>query len=258
MTFSIIPEYSDMQSTLALITEYGANLEYNDFWNPSVYSDEAEVEKRIRYYTGIDRDRSGDTMHGAFLGLDLAAADPVIRDRSRRLYEQSLEIGARLGVKGVVFHTGLIGELRLDYYIDHWLEESADFWREKCSRYPDLTIYMENSFEQQPDVFVALMERMKGVDNFRLCLDYGHAVLTQTPIEQWCRALAPYVGHMHLNDNDLKDDLHLVPGCGKIDFNKWKTLMDENGIDTSVLLEISGCENAGKALKFMRGTYDKQ
>ena len=58
MTFSIIPEYSDMQSTLALITEYGANLEYNDFWNPTVYSDEAEVEKRIRYYTGIDRDRS--------------------------------------------------------------------------------------------------------------------------------------------------------------------------------------------------------
>jgi len=195
-------------------------------------------------------------MHGAFLALDVAAQDSVIRNRSIELYEQSLAIADRLGIKGVVFHTGLLGTLRIKYYLEAWLEATVEFWSEKCRQYPHLTVYMENTFEQEPDIFERLMERMMDVPNFRLCLDYGHAILTPTPIEKWVKVFAPYLGHMHLNDNDLKDDLHLIPGQGRIDFDKWKRLMDENAISTSVLLEINGCENAQAALEYMRGKYE--
>lgn len=256
MNYSIIPEYSEMTETLALTNEYNVNLEYNDFCNPSVYEDDAEIGKRIERYLSLKRDRSKDTMHGAFLALDIAAKDSVIRNRTIELYDKSLMIANRLGIKGVVFHTGLIGTLRLKYYTDSWLEAAEKFWKDRCKKYPKLIVFIENSFEQSPDIFEELMERMVDVPNFKICLDYGHAMITATPIEEWVKKLAPYIGHMHLNDNDLINDLHLVPGTGKIDFDKWYRLMKENEIDTSVLLEINGLENAKAALDFVRGKYE--
>ncbi|MDO4488857.1 MAG: sugar phosphate isomerase/epimerase family protein [Eubacteriales bacterium] len=251
MKFSIIPEYSDLKGTLALSEKYDVNLEYNDFWMPGVYDNEAEIVKRIEGYKSLSRNRSGDTLHGAFLGLDIAAIDPVLRKRSRDLIVQSVEIAKELGVKGVIFHSGLIGTLRLDYYLNHWLEEATQFFGDLCRKNPGLIIYMENSFEQEPDIFVRLMEQMKDVPNFKLCLDYARASVTPTPTEVWMKKLSPFIGHMHLNDNDLHDDLHLVPGEGKIDYHKYLKLMEENHIDVSVLLEIRGLSKAEAALQYM-------
>lgn len=251
MKYSIIPDLSEMDRTLQLTTAYDTCWEYNDFAIPAIYENPAETERRLQAYLAIERDRTGDTMHGTFLGIDLAAADIVIRNRSRELYHQSLEIGRRLGVKGVVFHTGLIGSLRLRYYLENWLNQAQAFWTEQCDQFPELTIYMENSFEQEPDVLVELMQRMENVPNFKICLDYGHAILTPTPIEVWCGRLAPYIGHMHLNDNDLRDDLHLVPGQGKIDFVEYRELMERYKIQTTTLIELKGCDNIEQSLKYM-------
>lgn len=255
MIYHIIPDIFSIEQSVELSLKYKANFEYSDFWNPSVYENMEEVDRRINIYKSIARNRSEDTMHGAFLGIDLAASDSVIKERSRKLIIQSLEIASELGVKGVIFHTGLIGSLRLDYYLNNWLNEAVSFWTEQCKRFSNLTVYMENSFEQEPDIFVRLMEQMKNVSNFMLCLDYGHAILASAPIEEWCSKLAPYIGHMHLNDNDLKDDLHLIPGNGSIDFNKWRRLMKENNICTSTLLELNGLDKAKAALEYMRENY---
>jgi len=252
MNYSIIPEFSDLQRTLFLTKKYDVNLEYNDFTSPLVYEDEAEIEKRILGYKSLGRDMSLDTMHGAFLGVDIAASDPVFRNRSRELCLKSMEIGSRLGVKGVVFHTGLIGQLRLSYYLDNWLKEAVLFFTEICKKYPDITVYMENSFEQSPDIFVRLMEKMQEVDNFSLCFDYGHAVLTSTPVDMWMGKLAKYIGHMHLNDNDLVDDLHLIPGTGKIDFEEYFQLVKKYKIDVGVLLEVLGDDKVEASILAIR------
>lgn len=83
MNCSIIPLIDNFSGTVEIIREYGANLEYNDFFSPEVYDNEAEIERLISFYTSIDRDRSGDPLHGAFIGLDISADDSVLRDRSR-------------------------------------------------------------------------------------------------------------------------------------------------------------------------------
>lgn len=256
MNYMIIPEFSDIQRTLLLTTKYDVCFEYNDFTNPDVYENEQEIERRIQKYKSLGRDMSTDTMHGVFLGIDIAASDPVLQNRCKRLCMQSLDIADRMGVMGVVFHTGLIGQLRLEYYLNHWLEESVDFYSELCGKYPQITIFIENSFEQSPDIFVRLMQRMKDVPNFKICLDYGHAVLTQTPISVWVKELARYVGHVHLNDNDLIDDLHLVPGEGKIDFGEYRRLMNEYKIDVSVLLEVSGNDRIERSILAMKDLVD--
>lgn len=254
MNYSIIPNRNKIEGALELSKKYGVNFEYNDFTSPEVYDNASKVDEIIDFYLNIDRDRSNDTMHGAFLGIDIAAVDPLLKDRSKKLCKQSLEIAKHLEIKGVVFHTGLIGTLRVDYYVNNWLDEAVSFFTELCNEYSDQFIYMENSFEQEPDVFVRLMERMKDVPNFRLCLDYGHAILTTTDVGVWVKAFAPHLSHIHLNDNDLKDDLHLAVGKGKIDFSEFKFLMEEYIPEYSgaVLLEMNGYDNVEESVEFLK------
>ena len=54
-----------------------------------------------------------------------------------------------------------------------------------------------------------------------------------------------------MNDNDLKADLHMVPGEGCIDFNEFKELLSEYKVKSSVLLEISGTEKQKRALEYI-------
>ena len=251
MKFSIIPTEKEYPKVAQLIDKYDVALEYNDFFFQEVYSSKEETDRLIEFYTSQGRDMSGDTLHGVFYGVDITAMDKVLRDRSRKLYYYSMETAKRLGVKGVVFHSSLIGNLKLDYYIKAWVSESEEFFRELAAAYPHTDIYLENTFEEDPTALVRLAKNMEDVPNFGLCFDYAHAMLTPTPIEKWCMELAPFVRHMHINDNDLHRDLHLVPGEGCIDYAKFNFLLDKYKIDTSVLIEVQGAEKAKKSLEFL-------
>ena len=247
----IIPEYENIEKSLELAKEYNAVFEYNDFFKAPVFENEEVVEERINFYMNLDRDRSQDTLHGIFLDLCIASQDTTIREYSKKRIAQSMEIGEKLGVKGVIFHTGLIGGLTVDYYINGWVNAAAELFTELAKKYPQMMIYLENSFEFSPDAFLKLMEKVKDVPNVRICLDYGHAALTLTHLEDWVSTLAPYIAHMHVNDHDLKADLHLAPGEGQIDFCYFKELMEKYNINVSTLLEVNGLERQEKALRFM-------
>ena len=247
----IIPEYENIEKTLDLAKKYNAAFEYNDFFRPAIFENEDVLEERINFYKNLDRDKSKDTLHGIFLDLCIASQDTTIREYSKKRIVQSMKIGDRLGVKGVIFHTGLIGGLTVDYYINGWVNAAAQIFTELAKKYPHMMIYLENSFEFSPDAFLKLMEKVKDVPNVRICLDYGHAALTLTHLEDWVRQLAPYIAHMHVNDHDLKADLHLAPGEGQIDFGYFKELMERYNVNVSTLLEVNGIERQAKALEFM-------
>ncbi len=250
----MIPEFLDLAESARLAESYDAAFEYNDFYLPRVYSDPQEVEKRIATYCALPRDRSRDTLHGVFLDTVIVSQDEKLRAYSRERVAQSVEIAARLGVRGVVFHTGLIASLNYGEYLQAWLDGAEEVFRPLCSQYPQLCIYMENTFEQTPEVFEKLMQRMADVPNFALCLDYAHAVLTPTPPEVWVKTLAPHIRHIHLNDNDLKKDLHLIPGEGSIDYAQFFRLLEEYRVDAPILLELKGIERQRQALEYMNGT----
>lgn len=251
MNYSIIPLAGDFSGTEELIRKYSANLEYNDFFSPEVYDNDAEIERLISFYKSISRDRSGDTLHGAFIGLDISSDDCVLRDRSRALFRRSMQIAGRLGVKGVVFHTGLAGGLNQRSFADRWLEKSKGFLRTLAGEFPDINIYIENTFEQEPYLFEELSKELADVKNFGLCLDYAHASLTKIPAAKWLETLAPYIRHIHINDNDLLNDLHLAVGDGKIDFAEFKFLVDKCNIDASVLIEVGSADKARRSVKYL-------
>ena len=114
--YLIIPEFERLGQSAELAQAYDAGFEYNDFCNPDVYSDEAEIRKRCDSYKELKRDRSMDTLHGVFLDIVVTSQEPQIAGYSQMRAEQSLAIAEQLGVRGVVFHTGLIAELQVEYY----------------------------------------------------------------------------------------------------------------------------------------------
>ena len=58
-------------------------------------------------------------------------------------------------------------------------------------------------------------------------------------------------GWLHINDNDLKNDLHLPLGTGQIDWRAFDDLLRENQVEASVLIEVNGYEAQKKSLAYM-------
>ncbi len=248
----LIPDRTDTERISALAGSYGCMFEYNDFFDPQMLDDPAGQEEAIGHYRKYCDHFRQDTIHGAFLDVTVHSSDPLIRDASMLRIRQSMDIAKRMGVRGVVFHTGLIAHFRAKHYLRTWQESNASFFTRMAEEYPEQQIFMENMFDEAPDILAALAERMKPVENFGICLDYAHAVISGSPVREWVGTLAPYIRHMHINDNDLEHDMHWAVGSGSIDWEEYNSLMREYKIDASVLVEVNGYEAQEKSLRYMR------
>lgn len=123
----IIPDFEQREESAKLAGEYNAGFEYNDFFLPKVYEDEAEVKRRIAGYKALARDRRKDTLHGAFLDVVVSSDDTTIAEYSKKRLHQSMEIGRELSVKGVVFHSGLVPGVTSEAYLSNWVKRQEEF-----------------------------------------------------------------------------------------------------------------------------------
>ena len=114
---------------------------------------------------------------------------------------------------------------------------------------------MENEFEFTPDLYVEFAKAMQEVKNFHLCLDIGHANISQTPIETWLEQAAPYIAHMHINDNNGNYDVHDAIGSGSIDWKKVDALIRKFGIKPSVLVKTKEIDKQEKSLAYMKKNH---
>lgn len=248
----IIPELERIEESLRLAEEYNCTFEYNDFCRPEVLEDRERQRELISAYRSVRGDFSKDTLHGAFLDVTVHSEDPGIREVSCLRVRQSMELAGELGVKGVVFHTGRLKDFRAAGYLERWEETNRRLFTRLHDEYPGIEIYMENMFDESPDVLAGLAERMKGRERFGVCLDYAHAALTSCAPEEWFTYLAPYIRHIHINDNDLHNDLHLAVGQGKIDWKRYRRLMKDFGLSASVLVEVRRIGEQRRSLEYMK------
>lgn len=247
----LVPDRTDMDRMCSLAEDYGCAFEYNDFYVAEVMDDPGRQEEIIASYGRCRGSFAQDTMHGAFLDVTIHSSDPLIREASMLRVRQSMEIAERMKLRGVVFHTGRLANFRVASYLDHWREQNAVFFTELAGQYPNQQIYMENMFDEAPDVIAGLAEQMRDVENFGICLDYAHAMLSGRSGQEWIETLAPYIRHIHINDNDLVNDLHLPVGDGRLDFEEFDRLIRRYRVDVPVLVEVSGYEAQKKSLEYM-------
>lgn len=253
----LIPDRNRMEESMALAKKYGAYFEYNDFYSPTVLEDVEKIEELITFYKELDRDRSKDTLHGAFLDVTIHSDDPVIRAASEHRVRQCMQIADRLGIRGVIFHTNTIPNFRVDYYQKNWVARNATFWHQILKEFPNLYVFIENMFDEEPELLAQLAIRMENEDRFGICFDYAHAQVFGYDIDDWMEQLGRYVKHMHINDNNLVADLHQSVGSGQIDWNIFNMKMLENEMNVSVLIEVKDLEVQKKSLEYMqeKGIY---
>mgnify|MGYP006363515099 CR=1 FL=1 len=248
----LIPDRANLEESLKFINENQCRCEYNDFFLASILDDKKKQMEIIDTYAKVRSDFSKDTMHGAFLDVTVHSSDARIREISELRVRQSMDIAKEMGLRGVVFHTNRLYGFRDATYLKNWKDANKHFFAKVCEEYPNQQIFMENMFDEAPDVLCGLAEEMKEYENFGICLDYGHGVVSDTPVSEWVNTLAPYVKHMHINDNDLKNDNHGAIGQGQIDWKKFGEEMKQFSIDASVLIEVNGIEKQKRSLEYLK------
>ena len=248
----LIPDRNNLEQSLQMKKEYGNAWEYNDFFTPEVVSDGKKQAEIITAYAAVHSDFSEDTMHGAFLDVTLHSDDPLVREASELRVRQTMDIAKEMGLRGVVFHTGRLPGYQSEMYLTNWKQRNAHFLKLMLEQYPDQEIYLENMFDYEPDCIAELTEELADYKNFGICLDYAHIGLFGTNVDDWLSKLAPYIKHLHVNDNDMVRDSHLAVGSGKTDWNMFQKQMQQYQVDATVLIEVNGFDKQRDSLEYMK------
>jgi len=238
----IIPDKDKLKECSELVRKYGLGYEYNDFFMPDVLDDYSKTEALVSMYKNQDLPLY-TTVHGAFFDVVPFSVDSRIRGISKLRVEQSVDVAKMIGAKAVVFHTNYNPFLRSRDYVKTWIDTNTMFWKEMLEKNPMINIYLENTFEFNPDILEELSKNLSDYNNYGVCFDYAHAALSQTSVEEWSKRLGRFIKHVHINDNDGISDLHLAWGNGKLDRFKFYECYEKYMNGASVLIETSKLEN---------------
>ena len=177
-------------------------------------------------------------LHGPFNELTPAAIDPLVLDVTKKRYRQAIEKARTLGIRKIVLHAGF---LPLVYYPEWFVDRSAAVWRELLCEIPaDTTVCLENVLEPEPRLLTAIMQAVDD-PRLRICLDLGHANTCASEIapEDWLRACAPYLSHVHLHNNQGGRDLHAALFDGVMDIAGLLSLLEALSPQATCTLELT-------------------
>lgn len=209
----------------------------------------------------LDRDGTPRGLHLPFFDLQPGGVDPLIREASRRRLQLALEIARIYRPQYMVAHAAYDRFLYIKSY-DAWLERSVDTWQGLLQSWPEHPpLRLEHVFETDPLTVSRLAEALRnalgatGANNVGLCLDVGHwhsfgQGARRNNLAEWLDAFAPYLGHLHLHDNDGSFDQHKGPGFGGIPFALLFEELDRRGLSPTMTFEPHSEEDLLQALAF--------
>ena len=249
MKLYVIPHLEEIDKWISLSKEYNLGFEYNEFFNPNVLDNEHLLNELITKYK--DLNRNADTLHGVFFDINLVSNDQNIKEVSLERVISSLKIAEKLKCKGVVFHTNYQTWIKSESYKNMWIKESVKVYKKLLDMFPNLDIYVENMFDDDPMMLSILAEKLKDEKHFGVCLDVAHAFISNTDLDIWFNELKPYIKHIHLNDNDKNADLHLALGEGCLNIEYVFEMINKLD-DVTVLLEMNKYEDVVKSLNVIK------
>ena len=246
----IIPNRNDVEKWARIAKELNAVFEYNDFFDPELIENKEEYEATIEKYLALDRDRTKDTFHGVFYDIVLNSPDPAIRETSLKRVYLSCETAVRLSCRAVIFHTNYIVGFKNIFYRDKWVRDMTAIYKQLLDDFPTLDIYVENMYDDTPELIRRLAENLRDEPRFGICFDIAHAYLWELSVKDWIDELAPYIRHIHANDNHKDQDSHMAIGTGSID---WSILNYRQLIKNkpSLLIEVSDEERLMKSYNYL-------
>lgn len=184
------------------------------------------------------------------------------------------EFCGMLGIPNVVVHPIMRG-----YYYDdkdRMYEENMEFYRSiaPLAKKNGVKIALENMWQRHrvsdhigdciladPHELVRMYEELADPEAFTICLDIGHVALCGREPEDAIRVIGgERLGCIHAHDVDYVNDLHVLPGLAKINWDKVCRALGEVGYTGCFTLESGRTYNNFEdpqiptVLKFMAET----
>jgi sugar phosphate isomerase/epimerase len=241
------------KGSLALAREYEVGLEIQAFAYPDVL--DGDWMELVEEYRAALENLPGElAMHGPFMDMASGSPDSLICAVVRQRLEQSLEIGAMLSVRTIVFHANFIASIRNQRYRTQWTDRQVEFWAPLAERAQGLglVLALENMWEFDPYL---IQEVLRQVDSPALmaCLDVGHAHLfSSVDFDTWLKVMAPYLIHTHLNNNLGEVDEHLAFDDGVIDYNVILPKLRALPLHPAFSLEIEEVADIRRSLHYFK------
>jgi sugar phosphate isomerase/epimerase len=171
--------------------------------------------------------------------VDLGSLDPETRRESVDDLRRCVDWLAEAGGTILVVHPGGLSEAEETDARRAGLLESLEALADHASG-PGVVLCVEN---MPPGVHpgsrmaeLATIVADLGRPEVGLALDTGHAHLVDTPAVE-TRSAGPLLRTTHVHDNNGRQDVHLPPGHGTIDWPDWIAALDEIDYQGPVMLE---------------------
>ena len=233
-----------------------------DGLNPEIGFDAASLDRYTsREFRSIARilcDRGlSITVHGPFMDLAPGSPDPAVRALTRCRLEQVLPAVAALRPKTVVCHAGF-DRKRYESLKTAWTDHSLELWHwfGGCVRDEGSRLMLENVYEKGPRELLILLMALEN-PGVGFCFDIGHQnAFGQADVGTWLETLGPFLGEIHLHDNNGDADQHLAPGKGRADFQTLFEFLKGRDIEPPIItMEPHREEDLDPGLRFLEKVW---
>lgn len=258
--FLCLSGYENDFKILPKLEELNVGIELQSYGLKGVSSPPAWEEK-IKQHKRIIENFSGRiSVHGPFVGIRQTHRDYFLKEAVKKRMQLTFEMAKELKPEILVFHSGIIGDIKRWDLVDFWFEETTNFWKEEIKKYENegIKIVIENLVEESPDILIKLCD---GVNSrfFALCLDIGHMnVFSELSPSKWAKTMDKRLQYIHLHDNNGENDEHLPVGKGNIDFDSFfDSLKNRDNIIIALELDNSTPEEKMENLIEVMNKYSR-
>jgi sugar phosphate isomerase/epimerase len=173
--------------------------------------------------------------------LNLASSDGPSRDRAVAEAMRALHIARRLAYQVLVVHIGVPKSTDASSHADSREAARRSVEMLLCEARPlGVTIAVEvipNALSSS-DALVRFVESTLEVGPVTICLDLGHAHL-EGDVAGAVETVSEHIAHVHVHDNHGRQDDHLIPFQGTIEWPEVLTTLEKVGYDGSLVLEVA-------------------
>lgn len=193
---------------------------------------------------------AGDVWSATFSN---AVSDPVKRQAAVRETEAALRIATRIPFEVLVVHLGTPanknnpGDNNRSAAV-HSIDEICRIAEPLGVR---VALEVIPNRLSEPSSLVSLLETDIEARHAGICLDFGHAHL-MGDVADAIETASEHVITTHVHDNRGRDDEHLVPYVGTIDWERSLMAMQKIGYEGTYLMELAGGASPATVLEEAR------
>lgn len=223
-------------------------LEGNSLWDLS--TEEFKNIAGILQETGLSC-----TLHAPFSDLSPGGSDNRIVKVTREKLRRAFELLPIFKPCSIVCHLGF-EENKHRMKSERWLATALETWKPLLERAQQCNtrVMFENTYELTPDIHKTLFKQLKA-PLLGFCMDTGHlTAFARTDWQPWLQELLPWLGQLHLHDNDGTGDQHLALGQGIFDFHALFEFLSNEQKHPLLTLEPHSHEDLWQSLAFIEET----